>query len=97
MRERLGGSPDEIPEVWDRMELTPTQLSATHTRVLHGVADRVVPISLTREYITRYRAADSKDALVELADVGHYEFLDPSTAASTVIVEQLQQLVVRRN
>ena len=88
----LGGSPDEIPEVWDRMELNIAQLSAANTRVLHGVADRVVPISLTREYIRQYRAADSKEALVELPEVGHYEFLDPSTAAATVIVEQLQQL-----
>jgi acetyl esterase/lipase len=88
----LGGSPDEIPEVWDRMELTAAQLSAPHLRVVHGVADRVVPISLTRESITQHRPKDGHNALLELADVGHYEFLDPSTSAATVIVEQLQQL-----
>ena len=88
----LGGSPDEIPEVWDRMELTTAQLSAPHLRVVHGVADRVVPISLTRDSMKQHRPKDGHAALLELADVGLYEVLDPSTSAATVIVEQLQQL-----
>ena len=72
--------------VWE--ELQPDQIGLTHAPivVIHGSDDRVVPVEHTHEFLDRHRGVK----LVELADVGHYEFLDPESDSIATLISEIQ-------
>jgi acetyl esterase/lipase len=73
--------------VWE--ELQPDQIGLTHAPmvVIHGSDDRVVPVEQTREFF----ATHSGVMLVELAEVGHYEFLDPESGSTATLIFEIQK------
>jgi acetyl esterase/lipase len=76
----LGGSPEQVPERYraaDPVALLPTRV---RTVLVHGVADEVVPLSQSEEYVTTARAAGDDSSLVRVAG-GHFVHLDPGSAA----------------
>jgi acetyl esterase/lipase len=94
--EFLGGSPDEVPERY--READPMELSVNVPRFLfHGSADDEVPLDFSRIYV----AAEKKSAgvkkenvqLVEIARAGHYDFIDPRTAAWKQVEETVLRLL----
>jgi len=50
-------------------------------RLLHGLADNIVPISLSQGYVTAARAKGDDATLQELRGMGHFELIDPRSAA----------------
>lgn len=58
---------------------------AARVHLVHGVLDETVPIELSR----RFAAAHPWAEVTELAGVGHFEFLDPSTPAWVEIVRRI--------
>jgi acetyl esterase/lipase len=77
----LGGSPERRPERYDLaspIERLPLNISQL---LVHGEADEVVPIDLSRRYARRAAEAGDPCELVELPGVGHHEHLDAGTAA----------------
>ena len=50
-------------------------------RIIHGAKDEVVPIELSRSYEKRKTERKEDVRLLEIAGAGHFELIDPRTAA----------------
>jgi acetyl esterase/lipase len=85
VEEFLGGSPDRVPERYraaSPIEMVPL---GVRQRVIHGSADDVVPVSISRGYIAAARAKGDDATLTEPAAAGHFELIDPRSAAWPVV------------
>ena len=88
----LGGSPAEWPERYnlaspfERLPLGVPQL------LVHGDADDIVPIAISRRYAEQAAMEGDDCRLVELNGVGHFEHLDPRTKAWRAVSEWLQAI-----
>jgi acetyl esterase/lipase len=77
----LGGSPSEMPERYraaSPMEMIPLKVKQ---RVIHGDRDDVVPVSMSRAYVEAARKSGDDATLTEPEGAGHFELIDPRTAA----------------
>jgi len=88
----LGGSPDDVPDRY--LFACPSQQSTRVPRVLiHGTGDDIVPMNLSREYLTACTAeSDTVGSdivrLIELPAADHYDLIDPRSASwKTVLTE----------
>jgi acetyl esterase/lipase len=90
--ELMGGGPDEVPEryaVADPIALPPPTMP---TLLVHGTADRIVSVKLSRGYLERAVRAGGEVELVELeGDAGaHRRHVDPRGPAWGVVTEWLR-------
>ena len=60
--------------------------------IVHGDADRYVPIDLSRRLIALDHAAGGASSLVELPQVGHFALIDPETATWSEVTTALRSL-----
>ncbi|WP_329564573.1 alpha/beta hydrolase family protein [Kitasatospora sp. NBC_01266] len=77
----LGGPPRWLPERYaaaDPAALLPLGVPVT---LLHGAADRQVPLAMSRAYARRAAAAGEPVTLLELARIDHFQLIDPDSAA----------------
>ena len=89
----LGGPPERHPEryaVANPAALLPLGVPQV---LVHGDADRAVPIELSRHYVERARAAGDEVTFLELPAVGHMELIDPASSAWTATVVHLRRLL----
>lgn len=95
--EFLGGSPGEVPERY--READPMQLSIVQVRqvLFHGSLDEEVPCGLSRAYVDtkkkRIGRKIERVQLVEIADAGHYDFIDPRSTAWKEVEETALRLL----
>ncbi|HEV2239278.1 MAG TPA: alpha/beta fold hydrolase [Ktedonobacterales bacterium] len=93
--EFLGGTPTEVPERYaaaSPAELLP--LGVTQL-LLHGTEDDSVPYDMSMRYLAAAGAAGDGATLMTLAGKGHFEMVDPATAAwRTVLALTLRRLGV---
>ncbi len=77
----LGGTPREVPDRY--ASASPMQRLPLGVRqvLLHGTEDDVVPVQISRHYAAAAAAAGDAVDLIELAGVGHMDFVDPGSAA----------------
>ena len=68
------------------MEMLPLRVRQL---ILHGTADDVVPIDLSRRYARAAAGAGDAVELVELSGTGHMEYLDPSSEAHATLCRWL--------
>jgi acetyl esterase/lipase len=81
----LGGSPAKVPERYrsaSPIELVPL---GVEQRVIHGLNDNVVPISLSRDYVAAARSHGDDSTLTEVPGAGHFELIDPRSSAWDVV------------
>jgi acetyl esterase/lipase len=89
----LGGPPGKLPRRYDlaspleRLPLGVPQL------LVHGEADHLVPIALSRRHHERAREAGDRCELVALPGVRHMEHLDPRSEAWQTVVRWLEETV----
>jgi len=92
--EFLGGKPDAVREHY--READPMQLSIPQARqwLLHGKKDDVVPPEFSRDYAARKTNAKTAPGgkkerveLVEIAEAGHFDVIDPRAEAFQRVVE----------
>ena len=79
--ELLGGNPDQAPEryaVASPIELLPLGVPQV---LIHGTADDAVPYELSERYCAAASAAGDDCRLVTLPILGHFELIDPLSAA----------------
>lgn len=79
--ELMGGPPDRVPERYaagSPIERLPFRVP---TLLVHGDRDDTVPVELSRDLHARAVAAGDRCELVVLERAGHYEHVDPATAA----------------
>jgi acetyl esterase/lipase len=87
--ELLGGTPSQHPErcrAASPIEMLPLRVRQL---ILHGTADDVVPIDLSRRYSRAAEAAGDTVEFVELSGTGHMEYLDPSSEAHATLYRWL--------
>ena len=79
--EFLGGSPADVPEHY--READPVELKIAHARqwLLHGTEDDTVPVAFSRDYVAQKKKAGELVELIEVADAGHFNFIDPRSEA----------------
>jgi acetyl esterase/lipase len=82
----MGGTPNEHPDRYDAgspIELLPT--GSRHVLV-HGADDDTVPISQSEAFVAKAEKLGDRSSLVGLEGVGHYELIDPESAAWPAVV-----------
>jgi acetyl esterase/lipase len=81
----LGGTPDQVPERYassSPMQLLPI---AVPQRVLHGTKDSIVPFEMSRQFARASRNA----TLVPIEGAGHFELIDPRSAAWPIVLRNM--------
>lgn len=87
----LGGSPRHQG---DRYALAnPTALLPTGGRLIavHGTRDDTVPVEMSRRYVDRALTAGDQVELVEIDDCGHYDLIDPLSAAWPAVLAAIER------
>jgi|SRR5579863_151621 len=93
--EFLRGTPAEVPDHY--READPMKLSIRGARqyLIHGLDDDIVPPSFSRDYVSTKRSRAGKLAedaqLLEIGHAGHFELIDPRSAAW----KQVEQALIR--
>jgi acetyl esterase/lipase len=91
--ELLGGSPAEVPDRYraaSPIEMVPM---GVRQRVIHGVRDDVVPLSISREYVAAARKSGDDCTLTEPAEAGHFELIDPISGGGTAAWRQVRDTI----
>jgi hypothetical protein len=93
VNELLGGSPQQVQERYrstSPIELVPLGVAQ---RILHGVNDDVVPISISRAYVAAARKAGDDATIQEIGAAGHFELIDPRSKAWATVKNTVLALV----
>ncbi|MGH3765727.1 MAG: alpha/beta hydrolase family protein [Pseudonocardiaceae bacterium] len=90
----LGGRPQDYPDRYAATDPSRLVPLGVPTVLLHGSADRIVPIEVSRSYAKA--AADAGDSvrLLELPGVEHFGLIDPLSPAWHWVIESLADLTM---
>jgi acetyl esterase/lipase len=78
--EFLGGTPAEVGDHY--READPMKLAiGARQWLVHGAADDVVPPDFSRDYVSAKQKMKEDPRLVEIGGAGHFEVVDPRSAA----------------
>jgi len=78
--EFLGGTPAEVGDHY--READPMKIAVKARQwLVHGAADDTVPPVFSRDYVTAKQKVKEDARLVEIADAGHFDVVDPRSAA----------------
>ncbi|MEA2253878.1 MAG: hypothetical protein QOG70_4120 [Solirubrobacteraceae bacterium] len=88
----VGAAPQEAPERYRHASPVARVPTGVPVLLVHGEADDRVPASLSRRYADAARAAGDVVEVVLRSGEGHFEHLDPSSAAWTAVVDWLERL-----
>jgi acetyl esterase/lipase len=91
--EFLGGTPDQVADHY--READPMRLFVPHVKqqIIHGKEDDVVPPEFSRDYVTAKKKRGEHADLVELAKCGHFDVIDPRSAAWQEIKRTVETLL----
>ncbi len=79
--EFLGGTPAQAPDRYRAADPMELKLPDAQQWLLHGENDNVVPPEFSDVYVRAKTRAGEKAHLVRIADAGHFELIDPASAA----------------
>jgi acetyl esterase/lipase len=90
--EFLGGTPAEAGDHF--READPMKLKiAARQWLVHGAADDIVPPAFSRDYVTAKQKLKEDARLVEIAGAGHFDVIDPRSAAWKDVESVLMEAV----
>ena len=92
VREFLGDDPKDGP-ILIHHACASRHSSRLRRIIVHGTADDVVPIQLSRNYISRRKADEGVVELVEIAGAGHMDLVDPESSAWPVVRDCVMKLL----
>ena len=90
--EFLGGSPDEVPEHYAEADPVRLTISQAKQWIIHGEADDLVPVGFSRTYYEKKKKQGENVHLLEVEKAGHFEMIDPRSAARSKVEEVLLNL-----
>jgi acetyl esterase/lipase len=93
VRDFLGGAPEAQPARYaaaSPLQLLPLRVPQV---VVHGTADDTVPYALSEAYVREAQARGDRVQLRTLQGQGHFEPIDPRSAAFPVVLEAVQGLL----
>jgi acetyl esterase/lipase len=94
--ELLGGGPDQVPERYaavSPMERLPLRVRQI---IVHGTDEEVVPTEFATRYVEAARTAGDDIALLWLPGMGHFEPIDPRSAAWPIVYGAVTQALCQR-
>lgn len=77
----LGGSPEQVPNRYDTGSPYALLPLGVPQILAHGARDAAVPFEISQRYVEHAQALGDDARLVPMQDVGHFEPVDPATAA----------------
>lgn len=80
----LGTPPIQRPDVDPKRLPSP----ATRIEIVHGVQDSVVPLAISESYAARH----TETRLSHVQNCGHFQLIDPLSAAWPIVLKTLQRL-----
>ncbi len=88
----LGRDPDDGPSRYAAASPSALLPLGVKQVIIHGDADNEVPVAMSESYARA--AADAGDTVVflQMTDIGHYEVLDPGSAAWEIAATEIGQL-----
>jgi acetyl esterase/lipase len=91
--EFLGGTPKTVPEHYE--EADPMRLPIPKARqfVVQGLADDVVPPEFSSKYADEKNKRGESVTLVEIPKAGHFDLIDPRSAAWPKVADSVKQLL----
>ena len=91
--EYLGGTPEQVPDHY--REASPTELTIAVARqaIVHGLADEVVPVAISRDYSTAKKKRGEQVEFVGIPQAGHFDVIDPRSKAFAVVSGTVLRLV----
>jgi acetyl esterase/lipase len=87
----LEGSPDQRPIRYATASPIALLPLGVKQLIVHGAADKALPIELARNYARVAHAAGDSIQLSELPTAGHMDYLDPSSEAHSTLCRWLEQ------
>ncbi len=90
----LGGSPEQYPHRYTATNPASLVPLDTPLRAVHGTADDRVPCAMSRAFIACARDAGDDAELSELPGTGHFEIIDPLSAAWPAVMSAFRSLAV---
>jgi len=88
----MGGTPDQEPDRYAWASPTSRLPLGIPQILVHGLADKTVPASLSAAYVELARSRGDDAEYVPLPGVGHMEMIDPEGAALREVVARLDLL-----
>jgi acetyl esterase/lipase len=91
----ISGGPGRHPERYALADPAALMPLGVRVRLVHGAGDDSVPCAMSRDYAARAAAAGDDVALDELDGCGHYELIDPLTAAWPPVLAAFRKIAAR--
>jgi acetyl esterase/lipase len=79
--EFLGGTPKEVPEHYHEADPMQVSIAKAEQWLIYGLSDDVVPPAYSRNYVQQKKQKNENVHLLEIAQAGHYELIDPHPVA----------------
>jgi acetyl esterase/lipase len=89
--EFLQGSPAEVPGRYQSADPA-RRPSAVHRVLIHGNADEIVPIELSREYVRLRQGDPANVKLVELPAGDHFDVVDPQSRFHETVMREVRSI-----
>ncbi len=86
----IGGGPGRYADRYALADPAGLLPLGVRVRLVHGSRDEIVPCSMSREYAERAVGQGDDVTVNELAECGHYELIDPVTAAWPAVLAALR-------
>ena len=89
VEEFTGGTPSEVPERYDAACPLRRLPAGVPQLLVHGEADDIVPADLSRGFVAAARDAGDHATLVLRSSDGHFEHIEPGSAAWAAVIQWL--------
>ncbi|HYL14716.1 MAG TPA: alpha/beta hydrolase [Terriglobales bacterium] len=90
--EFLGGPPERVPEHYAEADPMRLGISNASQWVIHGTVDDVVPVDFSHTYYEKKKKQGEDVHLLEIEKAGHFELIDPRSAAWPRIEQVVMKL-----
>lgn len=90
--EFLGGSPEQAADHYREADPIGLPMPKMAQRLIHGINDDIVPIDISRRYRDAKQKAGEPVKLVEVANAGHFELIDPRAEAWKTVKAAVREL-----
>jgi acetyl esterase/lipase len=92
----LGGPPDVVPDRY--VFACPSQHRTRVPRVLmHGTTDEIVPLRVSKDYLTARSAESDAVRLIELPGADHFDLIDPRSAPWKTVLAEIRNMADARS
>ena len=92
--EFLGGKPTEVPDHYREADPMRLEIPKATQWLIHGVDDGVVPPDFSRTYFEQKKKSGENVHLLQINNAGHFELIDPRTAAWKQVQETVLGLLL---